>query len=179
MVVIANNTIEKTNNAKDEALKAADEAKKAITAGTQDLEVKNARGKYKSLNERLNDLDKDLLKSKEIGVIPVVTENNFAAIEETIDGYIEEIKLERKTLVNDATLSSLTITDTSNKIISRKGFNEGEIYTLVLDVKNSNATGNIYLGYSPAIGDVTSKLTLNNLKGRVARKFTILSDEVN
>ena len=48
----ANNTIEATNNAKDEAIKATEDTEKAIAAGTQDLEVKNARGGYTTLGEK-------------------------------------------------------------------------------------------------------------------------------
>ncbi|SCI81252.1 Uncharacterised protein [uncultured Clostridium sp.] len=118
-LIKANNTINATNNAKDEALNAADEAKKAIAAGTQDLEVKNARGKYESLNDRLNALDKDLLKSKEISIIPVTTESNFVTVEETSNGYFEDVKLEGRTLNNILPNNKLRASNGTNFIINK------------------------------------------------------------
>ena len=52
------------------------------------------------LVKRLDNLDKDLLKARDMTTIPVFTESNFIAVENTVDGYFEDIKLEGKTLVN-------------------------------------------------------------------------------
>ena len=98
-LVKANNTINATNNAKNEALEAVKDVKNAIAAGTQDLEVKNARGKYPNLNERLDNLDKDLLNVKDTAIIPITTEKSFETIYETVNGYLTDFKLEGKTLI--------------------------------------------------------------------------------
>lgn len=71
-----------------------------IASKQQDAEVILARGKYSSLPTRLDNLDKDLLNVKDTAIIPVATENNFVTVEETVNGYFKNFKLEGKTLVN-------------------------------------------------------------------------------
>lgn len=98
-LVEAIDTINNTNDAKDKALEVVRDVKKAIAAGTHDLEVKEARREYTTLGERLDNLEKDLLNVKDTAIIPVTTESYLATVGETINGYLKNFKLEGKTLV--------------------------------------------------------------------------------
>ena len=119
-----NSKAEEVNLAKETMIadtnKAIDEIKKdyesLTTKQQQDMEVIKARGKYDSLSQRFENLDKDLLKTKELATTTVTTESNFITVEETSNGYFEDVKLEGRTLVNEVDFVQNVNTVSINKV---------------------------------------------------------------
>ena len=105
-VIATNNANSATTNANNAVVRAEEtlaNINNAIASGTQDLEVKEARDGEISLKARL-DRDKEELdkikKLEESTISTITTESDFTTVEETSNGYFEDVKLEGKTLVN-------------------------------------------------------------------------------
>ena len=144
-IVASNNNIKEINN-KFETI---------VASKQQDAEVILARGKYPSLPTRLDNLDKDLLNVKDTAIIPITTESNFTTVEETSNGYLTDVKLEGKTLVNitngelpkqgscdvesiiaTTTQREMKVTRAGSCVLTRKGiFKRNTDYTVIVKVK--------------------------------------------
>lgn len=128
----------------------------------------------------LSDKIADIQGLKESQDFAYETDKGYLVCKDTQNGVVKDLNIYGKSLVNIATNSKLTVTNTSNHILSRRGFKKGEVFTMVIFLKSKNATGQLYLNYSATIGSTSnSYLNLSNSESVVVRKFDILADEQN
>ncbi|CEI72921.1 BppU family phage baseplate upper protein [Romboutsia hominis] len=180
----ANSTIDATNIARDKANEATANAEnkivdvenrfKELTASQQqDAEVIDARDREVSLKARLErdlaNTNKELNKIKKLEestVSTVITDKEFTVVEETSNGYFEDVKLEGKTLVN--------IKKDSNMDLLYASINE-EFITNVVKTPNS-----ISYTTTKKLDDwcyISCPINLNLLKPNT--KYTVIFGEHN
>lgn len=135
----------------------------------QDAEVIDARVDFKgvvfdSLKERIDNTDKILRDST---VSTVTTESDFTTVEETSNGYFEDVKLEGKTLVNLVKNGNIPkILGVGNathaKFLYNRPLELNKVYTLIAKVSNINETGDNRPTISYNSGKNGSGMRFNN-----------------
>ena len=113
--------------------------------------------------EQINNLNKELdrvKKLEESTVSTVTTESGFTTVEQTTNGYFEDVKLEGKTLVN---LSNLTGGDIKiyrsigdGKIVPLRQLTSSDTLYLTFNCTSINSDANLGIIYSVAYKDGTS-----------------------
>lgn len=107
------------NKVTDNVANAMKSINNAIASGTVDLELKQLRTSLNGIlhptaNDRLNQMETHLLEAT---ATTIETESSFITVDATNNGYFEDVKLEGKTLVNLANISSKFVETTSRYYI--------------------------------------------------------------
>lgn len=171
----ATNECNKVTNNVANAMKSINNA---IASGTVDLELKQLRTSLNGIlhptaNDRINQMETHLLEAT---ATTIETESSFITVDATNNGYFEDVKLEGKTLVNLANISSRFVESTSRYYIDHTLCETSKLdlnkpYTFVINcnyLSNHNTNYNYFdFGGGNKIDNFTSSISTNARVNRI------------